>query len=252
MANLYTDLSEVYEMMYQTFINYDEEYTYYSTKLKKHNSRSVIELGCGTGHLAGRFIAGGFDYTGFDVNDAMLEIAKSKHSAAVFKKEDMRDFKLDTSKDACLLAGRTSAYLITNKDVLDCFRSIYNSLNEAGILLFDVIDATEFIQQIKNGKKITHRAIFNKRKFRRESYWSVNEAQSWTFNWDSVYFEEDEKGNSKELGKDNSVIRAFTKDEISLMLKLSGFNILEIENRSSYAFDTFVVVAQKIIDYGNV
>ena len=47
MNNLYTNHSEIYEMMYQTFINYDEEYAYYSDKLKKYNAGSVIELGCG-------------------------------------------------------------------------------------------------------------------------------------------------------------------------------------------------------------
>jgi SAM-dependent methyltransferase len=245
MNELYSDLSEVYEMMYQSFINYDEEYRYYSAILKKHRAVSVIELGCGTGHLAGRFIAEGFNYTGIDLNSAMLEIAKSKYPEAVFIEADMRDAKIHASKDACLFTGRTSAYLTTNKDVLDCFHSIYNSLNSTGIICFDAIDASKFIPLIKNGYRIQHVAAFNERKFRRESYWSLNEDHSWTFNWDSVYFEEDENGNTKELGKDNSIIRAFTKDEISLMLRISGFTVLELEERPSYAFDTFVVVAQK-------
>jgi hypothetical protein len=43
MTKLYSNLSEIYEMMYQTFINYDEEYAYYSAKMKKYNSKSVVE-----------------------------------------------------------------------------------------------------------------------------------------------------------------------------------------------------------------
>ena len=38
MANLYTDLAEVYEAMYQTFIDYEEEYQFYADILKKSNS----------------------------------------------------------------------------------------------------------------------------------------------------------------------------------------------------------------------
>ena len=61
MTKLYSNLSEIYEVMYQTFINYDEEYAYYNNKLRKYNSGSLFELGCGTGNLGSRFIAGSFD-----------------------------------------------------------------------------------------------------------------------------------------------------------------------------------------------
>src|SRR6266550_4021901 len=108
MSNLYNNLSEIYEMMYQTFINYDEEYRYYSDKLKKYNSKSVIELGSGTGNLGTGFIADGIDYTGVDMNSAMLEMAKKKNLKGIFREDDMRNFTLPERKDACIFAGRTS------------------------------------------------------------------------------------------------------------------------------------------------
>lgn len=232
-------------MMYQTFINYDEEYDYYSGKLKKYNCHSVFELGCGTGNLAQRFIKNGFEYCGLDLNKAMLDIAERKTPGTEFIEGDMKNFQLAEKKQACIIAGRTTSYLLTDKDVMNSFLSINTNLQEGGIVCFDCIDAEKFIPLIKNGKPIVHKAEFEGRKFYRESFWSINWDQRWSFNWDSVYFEEDQHGKLQEIGADNSVLRCFTKADICLFLNLCNFTVKEIEERPSYAFDTFVIVAQK-------
>ena len=245
MNNIYITHSEIYEMMFQTFINYDEEYAYYSNKLKNYNAQSVFELGCGTGNLANRFLINGFNYTGLDLNKAMLDIAERKTPEAEFMEADMRNFSLPEKKQACIIAARTISYLMTYKDVMDAFQSINKNLQSGGILCFDNIDASKFIPIIKNGKQIIHKAEFEGRKFHRESYWSVNESQSWAFNWHSVYFEEDAEGVLQKIVEDSSVVRCFTKDDLCLFLELCNFTVKEIEDRPSYAFDTFVIVAQK-------
>ena len=245
MNNLYVNFSEIYEMMYQTFINYEEEYSYYSNKLKKYNAASLFELGCGTGNLANRFLENGFDYTGLDLNKAMLDIAAGKAPGAEFMEADMRNFSLPEKKQACIIPARTISYLMTYSDVMDAFHSINENLQTGGVLCFDNIDASKFIPIIKNGKRIIHKAEFEGRKFHRESYWSVNGSQTWAFNWDSVYFEEDAKGALNKIVEDNSTVRCFTKDDLCLFLELCNFTVKEIEDRPSYAFDTFVIVAQK-------
>ena len=245
MNNIYITHSEIYEMMYHTFINYNEEYAYYSNKLKNYNAQSVFELGCGTGNLANPFLKNGFNYTGLDLNKAMLDIAERKTPEAEFMEADMRNFSLPEKKQACIIAARTISYLMTYKDVMDAFQSINKNLQSGGILCFDNIDAVKFIPIIKNGKQIIHKAEFEGRKFHRESYWSVNESQSWAFNWHAVYFEEDAKGVLKKIVEDSSVVRCFTKDDLCLFLELCNFTVKEIEDRPSYAFDTFVIVAQK-------
>lgn len=74
----------------------------------------------------------------------------------------------------------------------------------------------------------------------------MNFSQSWTFHWASVYYEEKEGAGLQKAGEDNSVIRAFCKDEIMLFLELAGFNVKEVIERPAYAFDTFAVIAQKL------
>ena len=53
--------------------------------------------------------------------------------------------------------------------------------------------------------------------------------------------------NSKRiaLGEDSTLFRVFTINEITETLLDSGFEILEIINRETYAFDTNVYVCRK-------
>ena len=245
MNNLYTQLSEVYEAMYKTFINYEDELNFYSSLLMKFHCRSVLEIGCGTGNLAPGFIRLGFDYYGLDLSGEMLQIAKRNYPLCRFIEADMRNFQLDEKTEACIMTGRTISYLVKNKDIFDALSSINKNLHAQGILCFDFIDANKFIPHIKNGKSITHKAPYKNKVFRRESQWQADFTQSWSFVWHSVYYEERENGQLEKIGEDDSTIRTLGKDEILLFLELTGFRLKEFISRSSYAFDTFVVVAEK-------
>ncbi len=232
--------------MYQSFNDYEAEYKFYSEILVRYHCKSLVEIGCGSGNLASRFANAGFDFLGMDLSDEMLSIAKEKSPSVQFIKNDMRNFDLQTKLNAAIITGRTISYLITNNDVVDCFKSINKSLTEKGIVCFDCIDASKFIPQIESSKKIIHKASYDGKHYQRDSYWSINLATGFTSDWASTYYEVDAKGAQTKLGEDNSTIRAFTKDEMALFLQLTGFTVKEIIDKPSYAFDTFVIIAQKI------
>jgi SAM-dependent methyltransferase len=244
MSNLYTNLSAVYEAMYQSFINYEEEYLFYSGVLTKYNCPSLLEAGCGTGNLASRFIQNNFTYTGLDNSADMLAIAKKNNPAAIFINAAMQNFNLQTKVDACIITGRTISYLQTNEDIISTFNCIGKNLNPSGIICFDCIDASKFIPLIDPAKEIIHTAAFNNKKYRRSSNWQASFTGGFMLNWASVYYEENQEGILNKIGEDHSTIRTFTKDEMLLFLQLTGFTVHEIIERPSYAFDTFVIIAQ--------
>jgi SAM-dependent methyltransferase len=245
MSNLYNSLAEVYEAMYKTFINYEEEFNRYMQLLVKYNCSSVVEIGCGTGNLAGNLADEGFMYTGLDNSADMLAIAKKNNPRCNFLQGAMQNFELGQPAQSAIITGRTISYLLTNKEVSDSLAAISKNLEPPGILCFDFIDANKFIPSI-TGEMVLHKATVGNKKFSRQSFWSVNLSQSWAFDWLSVFYEEKEDGSFEKIGEDNSTIRAFTKDEIILFLELAGFEIKEINYSRAYAFDTFLVVAQKI------
>lgn len=243
MNDLYVSLADVYDGMYRTFINYDDEFKLYGEILKASQCTEVLEIGCGTGNLASKFMVNGFRYCGLDLSNEMLTIARKKYPQGEFVNGDVRNFNLLQKFQSVIITGRTISYLLTNKDVHDSFASIGKHLKNKGILCFDFIDANRFIPQIREGEKVIHRASFGGKSFLRESFWKINFQQSWSFDWRSVYYEEQER-ELKKIGEDNSTIRTFTKDEVVLFLRLAGFEVMEIQDRVSYAFDTFVVTAQ--------
>jgi len=242
---LYKDLASVYEAMYQTFINYEEEYLLYSDLIKKYNKKHLLELGSGTGNLAAYFIKNGFEYSGLDYSQDMIAIAKTKLPKGTFLEGDMRNFTVTKPVEAILMAGRTISYLLKNEDVQACFTSVHNNLQEKGIFCFDFIDANRFIPLIFQGKEITHEAIFEGTSYIRESTWDLNLKNGMDFNWQSTYFK---KASNKliEIGQDDSTIRTFSINELEIFLAIQQFKIREVIEKASYAFPTYVIVAEKI------
>lgn len=241
---LYSTLSEVYEAMYTTLINYEEEYKFYNNILSRYKKSNLLEIGSGTGNLAIYFEENGFEYCGLDLSKEMIEISKRKLPMSKFIKGDMRTFKIENKVDSVLITGRTISYLLTNKDIMSAFERIYKNLHVGGILSFDFIDANRFIPRISKEKNITHEVIYKDVIYKRKSKWELRLKTGMDFNWSSEYSKK-VGGKFLKIEDDTSIIRTFTKDEIEIFLCLNNFKIKEIIDKETYAFPTYVIVAEK-------
>ena len=246
MANLYDGkMAAIYDAMYQTFVDYDEEYTFYNNLIQENKGLNILEIGSGTGNLAKRFEANNQNYQGLDYSDDMIEIAKEKNKKTSFIQGDMRDFKLNNPVDSILITGRSTSYLITNDDINRTFESIYKNLNENGVLIFDFIDANRFIPFTKENPVIIHEAEFQNINYIRESHWDTNNSlENFMLEWTAQYYTI-ANGEKEIIENDFSTVRVFTLNEIELFLYLNNFEILKTIDRKTYAYDTYVIVAQK-------
>jgi SAM-dependent methyltransferase len=245
MNTLFTDkMASVYDAMYQTFIDYNEEYHFYNSILQKYLSTTVLELGSGTGNLALRFFQNNQSYLGLDASEDMIAIAQKRTSNSTFIHGDMREFILENPVDAILITGRSTSYLISNEDVYYCFDSIHQNLNNEGIFVFDFIDANRYIPYTENNKSILHKADCDGIPHYRDSNWKLTTADNFLMEWTATYYTI--TNNEKEaIAEDFSTVRVFTLNEIQLFLYMKGFEILEIIDRKTYAYDTYVIVAKK-------
>jgi len=243
MTNLYSKLASVYEAMYYSFIDYEEEYIFYSNVLKKYNKNSVLEIGSGTGNLAPHFLKNGFEYLGLDYSKDMTEIAKEKVPEGKFIVGDMRDFQLESQMQSAIITGRTISYIVEYQDVRDTFASVRRNLESGGILCFDFIDANRFILDITKERNVVHQATHKGKTYQRRSTWDLKGEYSMDVIWDSTYYE---KTNSdwQEIGKDHAQVRTYMLNEIEIFLALEGFEIREVIDRPTYAFPTYVIVAE--------
>lgn len=68
-------------------------------------ARSVLDAGCGSGHLS-RFLAGlGIEVVGFDIDPEMLEVARSRAPEIRWLRADIAGISLGRLFDAVLIAG---------------------------------------------------------------------------------------------------------------------------------------------------
>ena len=171
-------MAPIFDAMYQTFINYDEEYQFYNHLITQLNCKTVIEIGSGTGNLTKRFLENNQEYIGLDLSENMIALAQKRNKNGIFMRGDMREFKLDTKVDCTLITGRSTSYLITNDDVQTTFQSISKNLNKGGILIFDFIDANRFIPFTKENEIIIQEAEHENVKYFRNSNWKTTSAEN--------------------------------------------------------------------------
>jgi SAM-dependent methyltransferase len=245
MQSLYSNgLEQIYDAMYQRFINYKNEFLFYSTILKRYKVKSVLEIGSGTGNLATQLLQSPIHYTGLDYSHAMIALAKQKNPKGNFMQADMCSFSLPIKTDSVLITGRTSSYLLDNTQIANTLNCIYDNMNEEGILCFDFIDANRWIKEIKGGKEFIHEATFQDKTYSRKSFMKETSLNNFMFQWDSQYFELD-NNEQIEIAEDKSVLRCFTRQEWEIFLDLANFELLDCIDRPCYAFDTYVIVAKK-------
>ena len=237
MTELYTTLARVYHEMYQHVFDYDKEFFFYDSILKKNNCKKILEVGCGSGMLARRFLKNGYDYLGLDLSREMLDIARSEISSDSFVQCDMRNLSFDQQFDSVLITGRSIAYLTENMDIIITLSGVHNSLKDNGLFVFDLFEANGIFDNFNDFEQnIEH----NNKKIKRKSKLKKNLKTGWTYDWVAKYIIEDD-GDVTEFD-DLTTLRAFTKDEIMLYLKLTDFKLKEIID----AGKAFTVIAEKI------
>lgn len=236
MTQLYTTLAEIYHQMYQHIFDYEKEFGFYDSILKTNNCNCILEVGCGSGMLARRFLSNGYDYLGLDLNNEMLDIAHREVKSDRFIQGDMRLLSFDTQFDAILITGRSLAYVIENKGIVDTLEGVHKSLKDKGLFVFGVFDANQIFLSFNDFEQnIEH----NNKTIRRKSHLEKNLTTGWTYDWFAKYtIEQDNNITSYD---DISSLRAFTRDEILLFMKMTGFDIEQIIDEGK----AFTIVAKK-------
>jgi SAM-dependent methyltransferase len=245
MATLYDGkMAAIYDAMYQTFVDYDEEYKFYNQLIQEYNCKTVLEIGSGTGNLGQRFQENNQNYTGLDYSSSMIAIAKKRTRDCNFILGDMRNFILEKKVDSIIITGRSTSYLISNDDVNETFASLYTNITDNGVIIFDFIDANRFIPYAIENTLITHQAEYKGVHYLRESTWETTSMENFMLDWTAKYYITREAKNEL-ITTDYSTVRVFTLNEIQLFLYLNNFEILKTIDRKTYAYDTYVIVAKK-------
>jgi ubiquinone/menaquinone biosynthesis C-methylase UbiE len=152
--------AKIYDKIWGAY-DYDVDVRFLDELFRKHDCRSVIDVGCGTGNHALRLSKMSYQVTGIDVSPAMLEKAraKDKKGNVRFLQGDMK--KLDSAIpmsekfDAAICLGTVFFHLLTNKDVQTFLKALHGMLRKKGLFIFDARNAKKISEDHLN-KLLVH------------------------------------------------------------------------------------------------
>ncbi|MEM8603338.1 MAG: class I SAM-dependent methyltransferase, partial [Cyanobacteria bacterium P01_H01_bin.121] len=98
----------------------------------------ILDLCCGTGQLIQPLLHAGYQVTGLDGSEAMLNYARQNAPAATYRLEDARNFHSPDTFDAAFSTSASLNHVMSMADLTQVFRNVYESLHESGLFLFDL------------------------------------------------------------------------------------------------------------------
>lgn len=137
---LYAERPEVYDALYAEK-PYDAEVEWVLEAFERlgNGGRRALVVGCGTGEHSRRLTGYGFDVTGVDRYEAMVERARTK-SEADFRVDRLPDLSVEGSYDL-VWAPFTVLNHVAAADVGPAVRAMVRRLAEGGVLVADVLGA---------------------------------------------------------------------------------------------------------------
>lgn len=134
--------AKYYDLVYKDK-DYLSEADYIDALISKHapGSKTVLDLGCGTGRHDFILAEKGYKVTGIEKSKSMFEIANGnvsgKNGKLSFLNGDIRSFELDRKFDVIISLFHVMSYQTTNKDLSSAFLNALNHLEKDGIFIFD-------------------------------------------------------------------------------------------------------------------
>jgi SAM-dependent methyltransferase len=99
----------------------------------------ILDVCCGTGHLAGLLTARGYRITGIDASAEMIAHARQNVPDAAFQVADASQFKLPGKFDAAVSTFDSLNHILTEEALQSAFRHIAAVLKPGGSFAFDML-----------------------------------------------------------------------------------------------------------------
>jgi len=217
--------SEYYNLLYGDK-DYKAEANYVAKIIKTFtpNAKSILEFGSGTGRHGLLLQKKGFDVFGLDQSEHMVTEAKKKGLSC--QVADIGKFKLKEKYDAVISLFHVISYLTNNESLVSTFLNANKHLNKNGIFLFDTWYSPAVYEQkaLPKIKKMQNKEISVMR-FAEPKIDTNNNIVNVEF---TVIVKDLITGKTTELFE-NHPMRHFSAPEISLLAKLTGFEVLRVE-----------------------
>ncbi len=137
--------AKYYDLLYKNK-DYIKEADYISRFIKKYkpDTKTILDLGCGTGRHDLHLSVKGFDITGVELSEDMYSAAVNlskengiKNNSLKFYKGDIRKIVLLKKFDAVISLFHVINYQTSNEDLEMVFQTVKKHLKKGGLFMFD-------------------------------------------------------------------------------------------------------------------
>ena len=217
---LFTDYAETYDRELYTKGTIGEV-DFIEAEIGHERSKTILDIGCGTGRHAIELAKRGYEVTGLDLSESQLRKAREKAQlegvVATFLRRDARDFRFDRSFDLVIMLCE-GAFPLMETDEMN-FKILENAqraLKENGKFIFTTLSALfplyhsvkEFVNQNSD-----------------ESESDANTFDLMTFRDFSTFTTTDDSGREKTLRCNE---RYYAPSEITWLLRSLDFKQVDI------------------------
>ncbi len=184
----------------------------------------ILEVGCGTGNYSRIFRERGYEVSGIDISEKMIDSAKVKCDCA-FQVGDVRSFSFERKFDACVALFAVMSYMTENSDVLNAFRNVRKHLKSDGLFVFDVWNGLAVLRTLPETRvkevEDANTKILRIARPTLESFKHLCVV-------DYKYFVLDKKNQTFQELSESHVMRFYFPQEIKFFLEQSGFEVLKV------------------------
>jgi SAM-dependent methyltransferase len=164
--SVFKDYAAYYDLLYKDK-NYAKEAELIHQLIQKQlpGAKKILNLGCGTGNHDFYLTDNGYDITGIDLSEEMIELANDKKKEKKitnidFRVGDVRSIRIEKKFDVVISLFHVLSYQLTNEDVIKQFNTAAYHLNNKGIFIFDCWYGPGVLS---DKPQVRHRALENEK-----------------------------------------------------------------------------------------
>ena len=248
-TDLYDDFyTQIYDHLVFSDVKNDYEVGEILDKTTPTTESNILDVGSGTGHHVGRLTKKGFNVTGVDASQAMVDKAKSNYPSGHFLKADIQDPNLfNKSTFTHVLCMYFTVYYIKDKNKF--FRDCFQWLKPGGYFIVHLVDRESFDPILPPGNPLLYVSPQKYAKERITSTQVVFHDFEYSSNFemdaanDKAYFHEKFKNKKDDkVRKNEHVLYMENEDAVSAMIQSAGFildgrvNLLKVNYDYQYLY----------------
>lgn len=225
---LYTELAEYYYDIEKSGRKFRDEVDFLNEIFKRHNVKTVLDMGCGSGEHVVALQQYGYKITGVDSSPDMIKVAKKRFPNCNFEVSSMQEYVKEKQYDGIYCIFGTFNYLVKEREIDIYLENTRKNLKPAGISILEIWNAIPIkkiqrkpltnVGMVKVGDVIIKRNRgFKLKKTEEDPTVDANLVEvNFIYNLDKTEV------------KDKHMMRVFTMEEIIERLKYHKFELMDI------------------------